>query len=266
MASLKSLTLSSGIQITFDPNSVVAVASDEQRTGSLVYGPTRASVAISESPEAFLYRLGIEQQFVRLTRPNGSPFWIKPGSVSSLRPTLPGEFHSRAHTVIVAGSLTQAVEEVPEVVQATLNAPGQGSHDAQSAPEADNAQLNSGRWRTWLPRWVWNAEARDVAKFIAGGIAAVVIAGWTVFAFFIGHEPSHPDTKATDITFLKSYRLCRASDGALCMPESEIIGCAIDYGDWAKHHCEGKYDITHVYHRPGGVCGYDVVTITCAAK
>jgi hypothetical protein len=116
-----------GIQITFNPDSVVAVADHDAVTGAIVtcvYGVTKAELRIAEPVDAFLARLGIAAKFAKLTRPNGSPIWINGNSVSSLRAPLPGEYVDGVATVITTGSLTQGVKESPDDTRIQLNAHG----------------------------------------------------------------------------------------------------------------------------------------------
>jgi hypothetical protein len=53
-----------------------------------------------------------------------------------------------------------------------------------------------------VAKWLWNPENRAVASFIGAGVAAVVVAGWTVFVYFQPRVPpqlSNPfETSATD--------------------------------------------------------------------
>jgi hypothetical protein len=124
---MANLTTLGGLQISFDPDSLAAIADHDSNTGkasTTIYGVTKAEIHIAESVEAFLARIGLAAKFAKLTRPNGTPVWINGGAVSSLRPPLPGEYLDAVKTVISMEPLTQGVKEVPEHAKAMLNAHG----------------------------------------------------------------------------------------------------------------------------------------------
>ena len=124
MATLRTLE---GLDISFDPDSVVAIADHDADTGkavTCVFGVTRGELRIGEPVDDFLGRLGIAARLARLTRPNGTSVWIDGKSVSSIRAPLPGEYTTRVKTVIATGPLVQGVAETPEDTRTKLNAHG----------------------------------------------------------------------------------------------------------------------------------------------
>lgn len=106
------LTTVSGDEAAFDPDNVAVVTPNDEG-GAAVYGISKGAVMITENPAAFIARLGIATKLAKLTRPDGSPVWIKGAAVSSLRAPLRDEYPPEAHAVIVTGPLTQAVRETP---------------------------------------------------------------------------------------------------------------------------------------------------------
>lgn len=124
---MATLTTIDNIQITFPVKAVSAIADHDAATGEAVtciYGITKSMLRIRETVADFMHRLGLGPQFAQLTRPNGSPVWIRGGAVSSIRAPLPGEYVAGVSCVIFADSLVQGVSETPDVAIAALNARG----------------------------------------------------------------------------------------------------------------------------------------------
>ncbi len=121
---MATLTTVDGIQITFESRTVSALADHDANTGAAVtciYGVNEGVLHISESVQAFMTRVGITENFARLTRPNGSPVWINGSAVSSVCAPLPGEYVPDVETLVFAGSLTQGVKESPADVTKAIN-------------------------------------------------------------------------------------------------------------------------------------------------
>ena len=124
---MASLTTVDDIQITFDPVAVAAVADRDPVTGAVltcVYGIAPGVITIQETVGGFLDRLGIAGIFAELTRPDGSSVWINATAVGTLRAPLPDEYPPAARSVIVVGSLTQAVIQDPATVKVAIDALG----------------------------------------------------------------------------------------------------------------------------------------------
>ena len=113
-----------GIQITFVPKAVTALADHDANTGLAVtcaYGIAKEVLRISESVDVFMKRLRITKNFAQLNRPNGFAVWINGSAVLSIRAPLPNEYVAGVKTVIFADSLTQGVKESPADVTVAVN-------------------------------------------------------------------------------------------------------------------------------------------------
>jgi hypothetical protein len=121
------LTTVGGMQLSFDPGALTAVADHDASTGAAVtciYGIAKGPVDIDEPVDAFLARLGVTQKFAKLTRANGAPIWINGSAASLVRAPLPGEYIAGVNAVIFTGALTQGVTETPAAAIAALDAHG----------------------------------------------------------------------------------------------------------------------------------------------
>jgi hypothetical protein len=126
-ATMATMMTTGGLQYTFSPKAVSALADHDASTGeavTCVYGVTDTKIRISESVVTFLTRLKIAANFAQFTRPNGSPVWINGSSVATIRSPVQGEYIPGVNTVISAAGLTQGVKEAPAAVTAALNAHG----------------------------------------------------------------------------------------------------------------------------------------------
>lgn len=122
---MANLTTIDGLQISFDPSALMAVADHDADTGdavTTVYVLTAGRVRIAESVSAFLHRIKVEANFGKLTRPNGTLVWINCKAVSAVRPPLEDEYGPSAHAVVSVGTLTQAVRETPAEVARIVKA------------------------------------------------------------------------------------------------------------------------------------------------
>ena len=121
------LTTEDGFQYSFAPGAVVAVTNHDAVSGkaaTFVYGIAPAPLEIGETMDGFLARIGVAADFVRLTRPDGSPIWVCGAAVASLRAPLPGEYADGVRAVITVGGLTQGVDEDAAAVKAAIDAHG----------------------------------------------------------------------------------------------------------------------------------------------
>ena len=115
---MATLTTVAGIQITFAPKTVSAMADHDANTGfavTCVYGVTKEVLQIRESVQEFLKRVRIT------TRPNGFTIWINGSAVSSIRAPLPNEYVAGVNTVVFTDNLTQGVKESLADVAAAIN-------------------------------------------------------------------------------------------------------------------------------------------------
>jgi hypothetical protein len=93
----------------------------------IVSGATPAPLVTAESPQALMSRLGADPPLAQLTRPDGTPVWVKGGAVSALRAPVPSEIPpppDEANTIILLGGLHQAVQEDTATVRMIVNAHG----------------------------------------------------------------------------------------------------------------------------------------------
>ena len=121
---MATLTTVDGLQITFAPKVVFAIADHDANTGfavTCVYGVTKEALQISEPVQEFMKRVRIAKDFAQLTRPNGFPIWINGSAVSSIRSPLPKEYVAGVNTVVFTDDLTQGVKESPADVAAAVN-------------------------------------------------------------------------------------------------------------------------------------------------
>ena len=121
---MASLTTTDGLQISFDPSGVTAVADHDDAGDAVttVYGITGGTLRIAETVDGFLKRIGVDANFGKLTRPNGTFVWINCKAVSTVRPPLQGEYGASVQAVVSVGSLTQAVQEMPAAVTQIVKA------------------------------------------------------------------------------------------------------------------------------------------------
>jgi hypothetical protein len=90
---MATLTTVDGVQITFTPKVISAIADHDANTGfavTCVHGITEDALQISEPVQEFMKRVRIAKDFAQLTRPNGFPVWINGSAVSSIRSPLYG--------------------------------------------------------------------------------------------------------------------------------------------------------------------------------
>jgi len=120
---MPTLTNIEGKVIVFKPSAIDAITDHDEagRSVTCVYGIFRSPLRIREPVQDLMQRLGIEDSFALLTRPNGSRTWINASSVSSLREPAAGEYPG-ARTVISLGSMEQSVAETLAEAIAALNA------------------------------------------------------------------------------------------------------------------------------------------------
>jgi len=115
--------------VDIDNSSVLLVAGPyphDVGPHTYVSGPTPAALVTAEVPDALLARLGLNPPLAQLTRPDGSPVWLKAAAVSAVRAPVPAEQQDpgTVNAVIVLGALHQAVHETVEAARAVIDALG----------------------------------------------------------------------------------------------------------------------------------------------
>ncbi|TWB35793.1 hypothetical protein [Nitrospirillum pindoramense] len=114
---------SAGITIHIDAGNIGTLTGGPG--GTMLAGLGEA-VTTAEAPDALLLRLGLGADFARLTRPDGSPLWVRGSSVSLVRPPLPTEIPpgGTAKATLVVGGGHQTVAEDVAAVLSAVNAHG----------------------------------------------------------------------------------------------------------------------------------------------
>lgn len=108
----------------FDASRIVMVVPGTAGRGATVHGIADGAVEVVEMPAALLQRLGIDLQFARLTRPDGSPVLLRATSVAWLRAPFQAEHPSPVRSVVSLGSRVQGVTEPVETVLDALRQAG----------------------------------------------------------------------------------------------------------------------------------------------
>jgi hypothetical protein len=127
---LADLTVIAGSKIVFDPSKVFAVyvipitifepghGPKQGPPKTHIWGITAAPAPIEETPQAFLQRVGIFENFVQLTGLLG-PVWIKATAVSLLLSEYAGEHNPEVKCYLPTGSGSKEIwhikEDVPTV-------------------------------------------------------------------------------------------------------------------------------------------------------
>jgi hypothetical protein len=89
-----------------------------------VYGATRVALITAEAPQLLLGRLKKKEQFAVLTRPNGTPVWIRGPAVTALRAPLWTEipYPGMVNAVVLVSQFHQPVrEDIPTAGQILIN-------------------------------------------------------------------------------------------------------------------------------------------------
>jgi hypothetical protein len=119
------LTTIDGREIKCSPSSVTVITDYDVFTHAAVtsvYGVRKAVLEISETPSAFIERLGIQKNIAQLTRSTGRSIWICGDAVTALSEPLPNSYVDGVNTVIEIGSLRLGVAELIEVASREINA------------------------------------------------------------------------------------------------------------------------------------------------
>jgi hypothetical protein len=91
-----------------------------------VYGMAPGPLLTAEDPKALAARLGVSPPLASLTRPDGTPVWIKGAAATMVRAPLPPELQApgEVNAVVLAGALRQSVRETIAAARAILDAHG----------------------------------------------------------------------------------------------------------------------------------------------
>ncbi|MDE1146905.1 MAG: hypothetical protein PW843_09825 [Azospirillaceae bacterium] len=121
---MSDITALDGAVMHIDDDSVVLVTGGLGSTS--VRGPGPADISTREDAAVLVARLRLKTPLARLTRPDGSPVWIKGGAVSLVRKPLPGDVPpgGRVGAVLFVAGDHQAVAEDVDAVRTSLNAHG----------------------------------------------------------------------------------------------------------------------------------------------
>jgi hypothetical protein len=117
-----------GTEVVVDENAVTLVAGPyphDLGPHTYLHGVDRGVLVTAEGAAALVPRLGVVPPLAKLTRPDGSPVWIKRSAVSEIRPPLATEQQAggAVRAVVVIGDLHQAVRENVQTALSTLNPP-----------------------------------------------------------------------------------------------------------------------------------------------
>jgi hypothetical protein len=114
-----------GTEVAIDENAVTLVCGPyphDVGPHTYVHGADRSVLVTAEPAVALVARLGVKASLARLTRPDGTPVWIKASAVNEMRPPLGTEQQGGGvvKAVLVIGDLHQAVREEVAAASAIL--------------------------------------------------------------------------------------------------------------------------------------------------
>ncbi len=117
-----------GTEVVVNENAVTLVAGPyphDLGPHTYVHGVDRGVLVTTEDPAALIARLGVDPPFVKLTRPDASPVWVKRSAVNEIQPPLTTEQQAAGavKAVVVIGDLHQAVREDVQTAMSILNPP-----------------------------------------------------------------------------------------------------------------------------------------------
>lgn len=109
------------MEVVADENAVILVSGPyphDPGPRTYVRFGDRGPLVTDELAVELLERLKIDPPLLRLTRPDGSPVWIKGSAIATVRRPLPTEQHDdgKVKSVIIVGGIHQALcEDIPTV-------------------------------------------------------------------------------------------------------------------------------------------------------
>ena len=119
------LTTIDGRQIKFSPSSVTVITDYDVLTHAFVtsiYGVRKSVLEIGETPQEFMIRVGIQNDFSQLTRSTGRAIWINANAVITLSEPFPNSYVDGVKTVIEIGSMRLGVAELLDDAAREINA------------------------------------------------------------------------------------------------------------------------------------------------
>jgi hypothetical protein len=125
MIAIKTLA---GPEVLVDPQSVTRVAGPRPHdAGPHTYLDCAAGTLVTaETPEALLARIAAKPPLSQLTRPDGTPVWIKGSAIGSIRPPVASEAEGAGdvNAILTIDGQHQAVRETVASVRALVEAVG----------------------------------------------------------------------------------------------------------------------------------------------
>jgi hypothetical protein len=123
------VTTLDGQVVAVDENSIVLVVGpypNDVGPHTYVYGATPGAIVTAEKPEILVGRLKVKPGLAQLTRPNGTPGWLKGAAVTSIRAPVSSEITTpgAVNGIVNIGPLHQAVRESVETARQIINAHG----------------------------------------------------------------------------------------------------------------------------------------------
>lgn len=122
---MATLTTVEGVLYYFDPKGIVALSDHDPSTGravTCVYGISVQYLHVAETVQQFMARLNIANDFGQVKRADGAPMWINTSAVISIRARVATD-PAGVNGVIVAGPITQSIQDAPDAAAATLKVP-----------------------------------------------------------------------------------------------------------------------------------------------
>ena len=120
-----------GPTLHVDPDSITAVAGPSVTAPELhveVFGAAPHPVSTLEGPDSIMAKLDLDRPFAKLTRPDGSPIWIRGKSVNRVRVPLAEETLGRpagaVQSVVFFGGDRQLLREDVATLRPILIAAG----------------------------------------------------------------------------------------------------------------------------------------------
>jgi hypothetical protein len=150
--------------------------------------------------------------------------------------------------------------------------------------------------------YAWLRDEHNRAIAAMGGAAIVTLIGgvWAIFTYFdsvsqqaaqvaveqpkpVLHSPPQPpqaqppqppnqDPLATihrstpTLTMTANYRICVTNEPKKCPPNSSVVlPCGSSVPDWVNRECQRYTTAQTSTTLPGGVCGTQVIEVTCTA-
>jgi hypothetical protein len=107
-----------------------------------------------------------------------------------------------------------------------------------------------------IPKWLKNEKQRAAVGFVAAGLAAVIVAGWTLFTYF-----NKSNSKA-EVT----YEVCVGPEPKWCPPKAPFVQGGQDaIVTWVNQECARYRKRDTVWHQgPAAECNCFMVSVKCS--